>query len=171
MATRLNHALTHSLSHGDFDTANRVFFRLYQSSNLMHKVGTRFVADFGATTQQWGLLGALARPAAKNGMSIKDLLEFLLVSRQNLTPLLDRLEGRGWIERMKDPTDGRNRLIGLTTLGQETWSAMLNVIAGFYEESLNDFTVDEQILLYRLLDRLKVSLSRLSDVDNQATSD
>ena len=31
------------------DVANRVFFRLYQSSNLMHKIGTRFMSEFGAT--------------------------------------------------------------------------------------------------------------------------
>jgi hypothetical protein len=27
--------------------ANRVFFRLYQASNLMHKQGTRCVSEFG----------------------------------------------------------------------------------------------------------------------------
>jgi hypothetical protein len=27
--------------------ANRVFFRLYQASNLMHKQGTRYVSEFG----------------------------------------------------------------------------------------------------------------------------
>lgn len=149
------------LDEGEFDVANRLFFRLYQSSNLMHKVGTRFVSDFGVTTQQWAVLGALARPSARNGMAIKELLEFLLVSRQNLTPLLDRLEGRGWIERVKDPTDGRNRRIELTVLGRKTWSKILDSISSFYSESLLDFTMDEQIMLYRLLDRLKHKLNDL----------
>ncbi len=45
-----------------FDVANRLFFRLYQSSNLMHKNGTKAVASFGSTTQQWAVMGALARP-------------------------------------------------------------------------------------------------------------
>ena len=48
----------------EFDVANRVFFRLYQASNLMHKQGTRYVGPFGATTQQWAVLGALARPSS-----------------------------------------------------------------------------------------------------------
>ena len=75
-----------------FEVANRLFFRLYQCSNLMHKNGTRHMADFGATTQQWAVLGALARPLVRDkGMSVKDLIEFLLLSRQNLTAVLDRL--------------------------------------------------------------------------------
>ncbi len=55
-----------------FDVANRLFFRLYQSSNLMHKNGTKAVASFGSTTQQWAVMGALARPRVRNeGMSVK----------------------------------------------------------------------------------------------------
>ncbi|MBX6369339.1 MAG: hypothetical protein IRZ04_15235, partial [Rhodospirillales bacterium] len=35
-----------------FEIANRLFFRLYQASNLMHKTGSRAVAAYGTTTQQ-----------------------------------------------------------------------------------------------------------------------
>lgn len=145
-----------------FEAANRVFFRLYQSSNLMHKVGTRFVAEYGATTQQWAVLGALARPQAeKGGMTVKDLLAFLLVSRQNLTPVLDRLEARGWIERARDPTDGRSRRILLTAAGRRIWLHMHQEIERFYAEALRDFSLSDQVALYRLLDRLKLGLSAL----------
>lgn len=145
-----------------FDVANRVFFRLYQSSNLMHKMGTRFISEFGSTTQQWAVLGALARPRARaEGMTVKDLIEFLLVSRQNLTPVLDRIEDRGWIERIKDPDDGRSRRIRLTAAGEDTWRRMLHAIEAFYEAALGDFSLEDQVILYRLLDRLKVRLSQI----------
>ena len=143
-----------------FEVANRVFFRLYQCSNLMHKNGTRYMSDFGSTTQQWAVLGALARPRVRaQGMSVKDLIEFLLLSRQNLTAVLDRLEARGWVERAKDPADGRSRLIRLTAQGEKTWAQMLNSIKAFYEAALDGFSLEDQILLYRLLDRMKDKLS------------
>ena len=45
----------------------------------MHKTGSRSVAEFGSTTQQWAVLGALSRPAAReHGMTVKELIEFLL---------------------------------------------------------------------------------------------
>jgi DNA-binding MarR family transcriptional regulator len=143
-----------------YEVANRLFFRLYQCSNLMHKNGTRFMSDYGSTTQQWAVLGALARPRVRaQGMSVKDLIEFLLLSRQNLTAVLDRLEAKGWVERVKDPEDGRSRLITLTTKGEKTWAQMLNSIKAFYGAALDDFSLEDQILLYRLLDRLKDKLS------------
>ena len=145
-----------------FDVANRLFFRLYQSSNLMHKNGTRYVSDFGATTQQWAVIGALARPIAREkGMSVKELIEFLLLSRQNLSAVLDRLEARHWVERVKDPDDGRTRLIRLTPEGETQWAAMLGPIQSFYTEALKGLSEEEQVQLYRLLDRLRDGLEAL----------
>lgn len=144
------------------DVANRVFFRLYQCSNLMHKVGARFIDDFNSTTQQWAVLGALARPDPKQrGMTVKELIAFLLVSRQNLTPVLERLERRGWIERVKDASDGRSRRIALTATGDAVWTEMQVAISIFYSEALDDFSLDEEVTLYRLLDKLKSRLNAL----------
>ncbi len=143
-----------------FDVANRLFFRLYQCSNLMHKNGTRHMAEFGATTQQWAVLGALARPLVREkGMSVKDLIEFLMLSRQNLTAVLDRLEAREWIERVKDPDDGRSRLIRLSTEGTRVWTEMQAPIEAFYGGALAGLSDEEQVMLHQLLDRLKNGLS------------
>lgn len=145
-----------------FDVANRLFFRLYQCSNLMHKNGTRYMGELGSTTQQWAVLGALARPLVlEKGMSVKNLIEFLLLSRQNLTAVLDRLEGRGWIERAKDEDDGRAKRIRLTVAGRAVWARMLQRIETFYADSLSSLSDQDQLLLYQLLDRLKGSLSAL----------
>ena len=38
-----------------------LFFRLYQSANMLHKTGTKAVEAEGLTTQQWAVLGALSR--------------------------------------------------------------------------------------------------------------
>jgi DNA-binding MarR family transcriptional regulator len=144
----------------EFDVANRVFFRLYQASNLMHKQGTRYVGKFGTTTQQWAVLGALARPLVRDkGMTVKDLIGFLDVSRQNLTAVLERLESRGWIKRAKDKHDGRSRRIRLSSEGKSTWARMQEPIEAFYTAALISFSHDDQIALYRLLDRLKTSLT------------
>lgn len=145
-----------------FDIANRLFLRLYQCSNLMHKMGVRFMGDFGATTQQWAVLGALARPIVhEKGMSVKELIEFLMLSRQNLTAVLDRLETKHWIERIKDPEDGRSRLIRLTEEGNRTWEAMQEPIEAFYSGSLVNFSEAEEVQLYQLLDRLRNGLTEV----------
>ncbi len=41
------------------ELANRLFFKLYQCANMLHKTGSRAVESEGLTTQQWAVLGAL----------------------------------------------------------------------------------------------------------------
>ena len=144
-----------------FDTANRLFFRLYQCANLIHKNGTRAVEAHGATTQQWAVLGALARPAIHaRGMSVKNLIGFLQVSRQNLTAVLDRLEARGWVERIKDEEDGRSRLVRLTREGDVVWANLRQPIEAFYDAALNHLSAVEQAQISDLLDRFKAGLEK-----------
>ena len=148
-----------------FDIANRLFLRLYQASNLMHKTGTRAVAGFGATTQQWAVMGALSRPRARaQGMTVKDLMAFLMVSRQNLTAVLDRVEAGGLVERVRTGGgDGRLRHVRLTAAGHATWAAMLQSIGAYYGTALAGFTTEECVTLFRLLDRLRDSLGRIAE--------
>ena len=146
--------------HGEI--ANRLFFRLYQASNLMHKAGTSAVRKFGTTTQQWAVLGALSRQQAESrGLSVKDLMEYLMVSRQSLTAILDRLEAAGLIDRTRTEGDGRLRYVRLTDKGSKTWADMRPSIRGFYEAALADFSIEESYLLMRLLDRLSAGLAKL----------
>jgi DNA-binding MarR family transcriptional regulator len=148
-----------------FDVANRLFLRLYQASNLMHKTGTKAVGDFGATTQQWAVLGALSRPAVRDrGMTVKQLIGFLMVSRQNLTAVLDRLEQAGLVERLRTAgADGRLRHVRLTAQGIDVWGAMLGSIRRYYDSALEGFSTEECVMLFKLLDRLRDGLGRMQD--------
>lgn len=144
------------------DIANRLFFKLYQASNLMHKEATSAVSGFGTTSQQWAVLGALSRQqVAERGLSVKELMEYLMVSRQSLTAILDRLEAAGLIDRTRTEGDGRLRHVRLTVHGVKTWTEMRPSIRGFYDAALADFSVEESYLLMRLLDRLSAGLAKL----------
>ena len=155
-------ASTQSDARARLDIANRLFFQLYQASNLMHKTGSRAIAAYGTTTQQWAVLGALSRPAALGrGMTVKELVEYLMLSRQNLTAVLNRIERSGLVERTRIAEDGRIRRIRLTAIGRETWTKMLGSIQAYYDAALADMSTEEILMLFRLLDRLRISLSRL----------
>ena len=152
-----------------FDVANRLFLRLYQASNLMHRTGTRAVSGFGATTQQWAVMGALSRPAARqSGMTVKGLMAFLMVSRQNLTAVLDRLETGGLVERTRTAgADGRLRHVRLTLAGEQLWAAMHGDIGRYYRTALHGFSTGECLDLFRLLDRLRDSLGRIAGAEQR----
>ena len=133
--------------------ANRIFFRLYQCANMLHKTGSRAVEQLGLTTQQWAVLGALSRPEAERGMGVGELARYLMVSRQNLSGLVGRMERDGHLELVADPEDRRSRLVRMTAEGSRVWrDEAPALIQNYYEQALADFSVgDTAHLLHYLL--------------------
>ena len=140
---------------------NRIFFRLYQCANMMHKTGARALEAEGVTTQQWAVLGALSRPQAESGMSVGELATFLLVSRQNLSGVVARLEGSGYVERVQDQSDGRARSVYLTVAGKALWRRITPVIHGYYGDALDGFGFDDRVDLLHHLNALLGNMKEL----------
>ena len=65
------------------ELANRVFFRMYQCANMLHKTGTKAVESEGLTTQQWAVLGALS---AHERATIEQFLQQVITVYQTTLP-------------------------------------------------------------------------------------
>lgn len=142
------------------ELANRIFFRLYQCANMLHKTGSRAVESQGLTTQQWAVLGALSRPGSKGGMGVGELARYLMVSRQNLSGLVGRMERDGHVELAADPQDRRSRLIRMSETGRRVWQEEAQVhIRRYYDQALVDFSVGDMAhllhYLLKLLDNMQ----------------
>lgn len=146
------------------ELANRLFFRLYQCANMLHKTGSRAVEAEGLTTQQWAVLGALSRPEAEHGMSVGDLARYLMVSRQNLSGLISRMERDGHLSIAADGRDRRSRLVTMTESGRELWIHQATPkIHGYYEQVLEDFSIDDVTHTLHYLLKLLDNMKRLDD--------
>lgn len=144
------------------ELANRLFFRLYQCANMLHKMGTRAVEAQGLTTQQWAVLGALSRPEVEDGMSVGDLARYLMVSRQNLSGLISRMERDGHLRSAPDGRDRRSRRITMTESGREVWvnEAQPN-IRSYYAQVLADFSVGDMAHTLHYLLKLLGNMKRI----------
>lgn len=143
------------------EIANRLFFRLFQVTNTLHTKGTQALEQFGVTTQQWSVMGALSRPQAAEGMSVNDLSRFLLVSRQNLTGVLTRLERDGIIKKHTGAEDRRSRKVRLTKAGNELWQSLQQPIHGFYDEALKGFSFDDRLSFIHYVSLLQRNMAKL----------
>jgi DNA-binding MarR family transcriptional regulator len=144
------------------ELANRLFFRLYQCANMLHKTGTRAVEAEGLTTQQWAVLGALSREKAEGGMSIGDLARYLMVTRQNLSGLIGRMERDGHVAIAPDGQDRRSRVVTMTASGRHVWHALaLPKIHAYYGEILGDFSVNDVTHMLHYLLKMLENMRRL----------
>lgn len=154
------------------DLANRVFFRLYQCANMLHKTGSRALEEEGLTTQQWAVLGALSRPQAALGMSVGDLARYLMVSRQSLSGLIARMERDGHVAGASDPRDRRSRLITMTDSGRHTWVEQAQPkISGYYAQALDGFSVNDITHTLHYLLQLLENMQRIDGAQGGGETD
>ena len=100
--------------------------------------------DEGLTTQQWAVLGALSRPEAAQGMGVGELARYLMVSRQNLSGLITRMERDGHVEIRTDGRDRRSRLVAMSDTGRHVWLDLAQPkIKAYYEQALQDFSMGD----------------------------
>jgi DNA-binding MarR family transcriptional regulator len=77
-----------------------------------------------------GLLAHLS----DEGRRPTELAERAQLTKQMAGYLIDALEGRGYVERVPDPTDGRAKLVRLTARGQAAGQAARRIIMQIEEE-------------------------------------
>lgn len=153
------------------ELANRLFFRLYQCANMLHKTGTRAVEAEGLTTQQWAVLGALSRPRASGGMSVGELARYLMTSRQNLSGLISRMERDGHLRSAPDARDRRSRLITITDSGHHVWTVLAQPkIHAYYARVLADFSIDDAAHTLHYLLKMLENMKRL-DAEGRVGND
>nr|WP_172271241.1 MarR family transcriptional regulator [Caulobacter sp. RHG1] len=68
------------------------------------------------TYPQYLVLSALWE---SDGLSVGAIGERLGLDSSNVTPLVKRMEGAGWVSRVRNPADERQVVVSLTQAGQE----------------------------------------------------
>lgn len=153
------------------EMANRLFFRLYQCANMLHKTGSRAIEAEGLTTQQWAVLGALSREEAREGMSIGELARYLMLSRQNLSGVIGRMERDGHLHTAADPNDRRSRLVRMTPSGEQVWhNFALPKIHDYYSQVLEDFSLNDTVHAVHYLLKILHNMQRLDQPDGDDTN-
>jgi len=169
---KLWNTLMSKLSAAHLELANRLFFRLYQCANMLHKTGTRAVEEEGLTTQQWAVLGALSRPAAQGGMSVGDLARYLMVSRQNLSGVISRMEAAGHLLNQPDGRDRRARLVSMSTSGRVLWEQHAQAkISAYYAEALDGFSINDTTHTLHYLLKLLGNMKKIDGDDSDAQAE
>lgn len=151
----------------DRSVANRLFFRLFQASNILQK---QTVSAVGLTTVQWAVLGALSRRGYEEGIAFNDLTEYLIVSRQSLDGVLKRLEREGHVRRIPHPDDGRARLILLTDQGRAYWESLQPRIHDFYAQGLKSLGFDETVSLLHYLNKFQKDVQQVQPLTLDAST-
>ena len=110
-----------------------------------------FFGELDVTTAQMRALGQLRRHGRMSG---RELAERLGVTPSTVVPLCDRLEERGYLQRVPDRTDRRLAWLELTPVGEEFFSELWRPARAKLLEAVATFTPEERATFARLLNQI-----------------
>jgi DNA-binding MarR family transcriptional regulator len=103
---------------------NQLCFRLYTASRLLTQTYHPLLAQHGLTYPQYLVLLVLWE---KDAQPVNDIAKRLMLETNTMTPLLQRMEKEGIIERKKGEKDARQMIASLTRKGKELQKKLADV--------------------------------------------
>ncbi len=125
---------------------NQLCFPLYAVSNMITRKYKPLLDKIDLTYTQYIVMMVLWEEKKVNE---KFLCEALCLKSNTITPLLKKLEGKGYITKGKNKEDERNLIITLTKTGEDLKDNALCVPECIAKEF--DLTQEEAALLYKIL--------------------
>jgi DNA-binding MarR family transcriptional regulator len=99
----------------------------------------------GITPTRLAALAAVARHP--DGIRQGDLAELMNISAPSMTRLVEIMCEAGWVDRARDPDDGRALVLVLSPVGQKTLDTLRLESASVLSAELADLTAEERAAL------------------------
>ena len=137
---------------------NQLCFRLYTAARLVTCAYTPMFKDLNITYPQYLVLMVLWE---KDHCLIGEITERLKLETNTVTPLLQRMERQGLIERKRGDVDTRQRIVSLTPKGKQLEEKMKDIPQCLAQNIIEQgISLDELKALAPLLDKFIAALKK-----------
>lgn len=108
---------------------------------------------------------ALIALSEADGLRQSEVADQLGVEPPTVTKTVRKLEKMGHVERREDPEDARAQQVSLTSQGEDLIEEIELVWTETEEPMLDGFTMEERLLLRRMLLKLQENLSEMNSAE------
>lgn len=146
-----------------------ILFNLIYTYDLTATHLARQLSAHELSLSAFNVLMILNRSEGK-GHALRELSDLLLVTRANVTGLVDCLVERKLVERFEDKQDRRIRIARITTRGEKLLETILPDYYSMVREIARGLNKDEKIALNKLLTKMRESV-QLAQRKTSATNE
>jgi len=131
-----------------------------RTSEALWNASREFFSEWALSPSQFNVLNLLGD--FPEGCPQVELSRQLIMHRSNVTGLVDRLEGRGLVERKDDPGDRRTNLVRLTPNGEKLLRTILPRYFRAAETIWGDLPISRVKRIVSDLSRLRTNAASLN---------
>ena len=124
------------------------------TTQIEDEIRRRLRTRFDTSLARFDYMAQLYR--MPEGLRMKDLTRYLMVTGANVTGLTDELEREGLVERSSSPTDRRSWIVNLTAKGRKNFESMAAEHEGWILELFSCLDAKTVNQLYTQLGALRV---------------
>jgi MarR family transcriptional regulator, organic hydroperoxide resistance regulator len=134
-------------------------FAIYSTSHVFNRVYKPLLRELGLTYPQYITMVLLWE---RDGLTVGDLCQTLLLESNTLTPLVKRLETLGHVKRRRDPGDERQVRVYLTEAGRKLRQRAAHIPRCILDAT--ELNLEEAKQLLDKVNALRQSLERCSSL-------
>lgn len=146
--TRLKEELRQSKPFASLE--EEVFLGMLRTGDRLLRGEVEVLRAAELTFAQYNVLRIL-RGAGRNGLSCREISERMVTRDSDITRLLDRLESRGWVERVRDARDRRVIVARITKKGVALLKELDEPVARAHKKQLKHMSRAQLKTLAELL--------------------
>lgn len=140
----------------------RLLLRLMACTNQVQgEIRRRLRSRFGMSLARFDYLAQLHRHP--EGLSMRAMSNYLMVTGGNVTGLTHELEKDGWVARAVDPADRRSNRVTLTDEGRRQFERVASYHEAWVVSLFAGLTAPERQQLSDLLGRLRMQMASAED--------
>ena len=133
------------------ETGTHIRLVLGRAAKAIERVDRDSIADTGLNISDFSIMEALLH---KGPLPIKAIGEKVLLTSGSMTAAANRLEEKGLIKRIQDPSDGRSFYLHLTKFGRRLIKTAFEKHAHNLEKIVDVLSTEERSELVRLLKKM-----------------
>ena len=137
-------------------SAHEAVLALFRTTDVLRRFFAERLQAYDVTLQQYNVLRIL-RGAGADGLPTLAIGERMVEQTPGITRLLDRLERRGWIVRVRSERDRRQVIGQLTRAGERLLAAMDDDVDEADAASLSALSEAQRRQLIRLLEEVRAT--------------
>jgi len=139
-------------------SAKHITGRIVRLASLFQQSYGDAFAEIGLQNGDYGVLAALRRAGVPFQLTPTDLARHRMMTSGGMTAAIDRLERKGLVARLPNPSDRRGNLVKLTDDGRRIVDAAMNVHADVEHRLVAGLDEHECEALQQLLRKLLTSV-------------
>lgn len=139
------------------EISNKTMIELKKTTDILEELNNKFFQRYNTSNAKFNVL-VIVYKGLKDGVMLSDIGESMLVTKANVTGMIDRLEKEGYVRRIRDEIDRRKIMAVITEKGKKFTEEVIENYKKWSKDVMDILDSHEKEVLIKILGKMQTEL-------------